>query len=276
MKKDTIKKIIIMGLSMGLVVSLSACGNSGKAEGGNTIKISGSTSVGPLMEKVSEIYSENNGVNIEINQVGSSSGIKDVLGGVAEIGMVSRDLKDEEKESLDETVIAYDGITVIVNTNNNLDNLSVEEVKSIFTGEIKNWSEVSSNLTGEIVVVSREDGSGTRGAFQEIIGYESEELIGNAMIVNSNGALKEAVSGNENSIGFISFEYLDEKVNALNIDNVEPKAELVKSGDYKISRPFLLINRLDDVSEESQKLINFILSEEGQTIVSENGLISIK
>lgn len=276
MKKNTIKKIITMGLSMGLVVSLSACGNSGKAEGGNTIKVSGSTSVGPLMEKVSEIYSENNGLNIEINQVGSSSGIKDVLGGVAEIGMVSRDLKDEEKESLDETVIAYDGIAVIVNTNNNLGNLSLEEVKGIFTGEIKNWSEVSSNLTGEIVVVSREEGSGTRGAFQEIIGYESEELIENAMIVNTNGALKEAVSGNESSIGFMSFEYLDEKVNALSIDNVEPKAELVKSGDYKISRPFLLINRLDDVSEESQKLINFILSEEGQAIVSENGLISIK
>lgn len=249
-------------------------GNSGKS---TTISISGSTSVGPLMEKIAEKYeSDNSNVSIEINQVGSSAGIKDAINGVSEIGMSSRELKSEEEKEVKSTVIAYDGIAIITNKNNPIKNITLDQIKGIFTGEITNWSEIEGGKDAPIVVASREEGSGTRDAFQEIVGYKSEELRADAMISNGNGGLKETVVGNENAIGFVSFEYLDDKVNIVNVENVEPKADLVKSGEYKISRPFLLATKEGSLSENGQKLIDFILSDEGQAIVKENKLIPVK
>ena len=125
-------------------------------------------------------------------------------------------------------------------------------------------------------MVSREEGSGTRDAFQEIVGYKSENLVSSAMIANATGAVKQTVVGNENAIGFVSFEYLDDEVNIVNVENIEPKAELVQSGEYKISRPFILVNKEGNLSEEGQKFIDFILSEEGQTMVEDNKAIPIK
>ena len=258
------------------------CGNdkaSGESTGekSTTISISGSTSVGPLMEKIAEKYeSDNSNVSIEINQVGSSAGIKDAINGVSEIGMSSRELKTEEEKEVKPTVIAYDGIAIITNKNNQIKNITLEQIKGIYTGKITNWKEIEGGKDAPIVVASREEGSGTRDAFQEIVGYKSEELKTDAMISNGNGGLKETVIGNENAIGFVSFEYLDDKVNIVNVENVEPKADLVKSGEYKISRPFLLATKEGNLSENGQKLIDFILSDEGQTIVKENKLIPVK
>ncbi|MDZ7548887.1 substrate-binding domain-containing protein, partial [Clostridium perfringens] len=128
------------------------------------------------------------------------------------------------------------------------------------TGKITNWKEIEGGKDAPIVVASREEGSGTRDAFQEIVKYKSEELRSDAMISNGNGGLKEMVAGNENAIGFVSFEYLDDKVNIVNVEGVEPNADLVKSGQYKISRPFLVLSKEGDLTEAGQKLIDFILS----------------
>ena len=248
------------------------CGSNednNKASNGDsvTISISGSTSVGPLMEKIQEKYEEeNSNVTLEIQQNGSGAGIKDVISGISEIGMSSRELKDEEKTSVQGTTVAYDGIALLVNPNNPVKNISLDDVRKIYTGEITNWKELGGK-DSPIVVVSREEGSGTRDAFQEIVGYKSEELKKDATISDGSGAVKTTVAGNENAIGFASFEYIDNTVSALSVNDVEPTAENVKAGQYKISRPFILVTKEDTLTEEGQKLIDFVLSNEGQQIV---------
>lgn len=271
-------KVII---SLLLITSIIFVGCGRKNEEDTTISdkitVSGSTSVGPLMEKEAEKFKEENvGINVEINQLGSSAGIKDAITGTVQIGMSSRDLKEQEKaEGLIEVEIAYDGIAIITNKSNKIKSLTMTQVKDIYTGKITNWKDVGGK-DGAIVVVSREDGSGTRDAFQEIVGYTSEELVKDAQIGDGSGNIKTTVSGNEHAIGFISFEYIDDSINAVKIDDIEPTASNVKNDSYKVSRPFLLVYKEDNLKENGNKLINFILSEEGQKIVEENGLIRIK
>ena len=277
MKRKSLKLLCTALLVTMVGGTFVGCGSNSEESGSSTISISGSTSVGPLMGKLAEKFeSENSNVSIEINEVGSSAGIKDAINGVSEIGMSSRELKTEEASSVKATIIAYDGIAIITNKNNPIKNITIDQIKGIYTGKITNWNQIEGGKDAPIVVVSREEGSGTRDAFQEIVGYKSEELLQDAMIANATGAVKETVAGNVNAIGFVSFEYLDDKVNIVNVENVEPKAELVQSGEYKISRPFILVNKADGLSEDGQKLIDFILSEEGQKLVKENKAIPVK
>lgn len=282
MKRKSLKAICSM-LVLGLVsMSLAACGNKTEGEGNAQtenvrIAISGSTSVGPLMEKLAESYEgKNEGVTIEINQVGSSAGIKDAINGVSEIGMASRELKDQEKAEVKGTAIAYDGIALIMNKSNTVKDLTMDQIKGIYTGQITNWKEIEGGKDAPIVVVSREEGSGTRDAFQEIIGYESKDLVKDAMISNGNGGVKETVVGNENAIGFVSFEYLDDSVNVVTVEGAEASAEAVKAGKYKISRPFNIVTKEGNLTENGQKFIDFILGDEGQQIVADNKLIPLE
>ena len=277
-------KLMVGALLVTMVgATFVGCGSNGSSDNNTasnkdatTISISGSTSIGPLMEKIQEKYEEeNSGVTLEIQQNGSGAGIKDVISGISEIGMSSRELKDDEKTSVQGTIVAYDGIALLVNPENPVKNISLEDVKKIYTGEITNWKELGGD-DSTIVVVSWEEGSGTRDAFQEIVGYESEELLKDATISDGSGAVKTTVAGNKNAIGFASFEYIDNTVAALNIDDVEPTADNVKSGSYKISRPFILVTKEDSLTEDGQKLIDFALSDEGQQIVEENKLITIE
>lgn len=274
-----LNKRISLVMSCLLVGTLAVgCGSSGnESKNENVITVSGSTSVGPSVELVAEKFMANNeGISVEVQQLGSSAGIKNAVEGVTEIGMASRDLKQEEKSAgLTETEMAIDAIAVITNKANPVKNLSKEQVKDIYTGKITNWKELGGN-DAPIVVVSREDGSGTRGAFEEIVGYESAELTKDATIGNGSGNIKSTVEGNENAIGYVSGSYVDEKVNLLTIDNQEMTDENIKAGNYPIARPFLLVYKEDKISENSKKFIDFILSDEGQAIVEEEGLISVK
>ena len=260
------KKIATLLMGTMLIGSLAVgCGSSdgSASQDSNKVTISGSTSVGPVVEVLGEDFSaKNEGISVEVQQIGSSAGIKNAIEGTSQIGMASRDLKDEEKASgLKETQIAIDGIAVITNKNNEVKDLTLEQVKDIYTGKITNWKEVGGK-DAPIVVVSREDGSGTRDGFQENVGFESEELTKDAQISDGSGNIKSIVEGNENSIGYISFGYVDDKVNALTIDGVELTVENVKDNKYPIARPFLLVNKEDKISEEGTKFIEFILSEE--------------
>nr|WP_294575994.1 phosphate ABC transporter substrate-binding protein [uncultured Romboutsia sp.] len=273
------KKIATLLMGTMLIGSLAVgCGSSdgSGSQDSNKITVSGSTSVGPVVEILGEDFTaKNEGISVEVQQIGSSAGIKNAIEGTSQIGMASRDLKDEEKASgLKETQIAIDGIAVITNKNNEVKDLTLEQVKDIYTGKITNWKEVGGK-DAPIVVVSREDGSGTRDGFQENVGFESEELTKDAQISDGSGNIKSIVEGNENSIGYISFGYVDDKVNALTIDGVELTVENVKDNKYAIARPFLLVNKEDKISEEGTKFIEFILSEEGQKIVEDKGFISI-
>jgi phosphate transport system substrate-binding protein len=264
-----------------LAVALTACSNN--AEGGTessneslaTIAISGSTSVGPLAEKLAFKYEENNNAKIEINQIGSSAGITNAINGVSEIGMSSRDLKPEEIDSgLSEVVIAYDGIVVVTHPTNKVKDLTLEQVKSIFTGDVINWKELGGDDM-EIVVVSREDGSGSRDAFQEIVDFSSGELVRSAIIASGNGNIKTTVATNKHAVGFISFEYIDDSIATLDINGVEATAANVLQQTYKLSRPLLFVHKEENLTDAGQQFIDYILSPDGQAIVSETGAIPV-
>ncbi|MCG7336929.1 phosphate ABC transporter substrate-binding protein [Sporosarcina sp. ACRSM] len=277
------KRNVAKGLLMiSLAVILTACGNN--VEGGSgssndhvaTIAISGSTSVGPLAEKLAFNYEENNNVKIEINQIGSSAGITNAINGVSEIGMSSRDLKQEEIDSgLNEVIIAYDGIVLVTHPTNKVKDLTLEQVKQIFTGEVTNWKELGGEDL-EIVVVSREDGSGSRDAFQEIVDYSSGELVRSAIIASGNGNIKTTVAMNKHAVGFISFEYIDDSISTIDINGVEATADNVLQKKYKLSRPFLFVNKEESLTDAGQQFIDYILSPEGQAVVSETGAIPVK
>ena len=276
-----LRKRLIAAVSVVIVASslIIGCGSSdttmSKKGNDTTIAISGSTSVGPLVELEEEEFEANNqGVTIEINQTGSSSGIKDTISGTTEIGMSSRELTNEESKNLKEVTIAVDGIGVVVNKNNPVKNLTLEQIKDIFTGKITNWSEVGGE-DKEIVVVSREEGSGTRTAFQEILNYSTEDTVKNAIVNNSTGATKVMVEENDNDIGYMSIGYIDDSIASVNVDGVESTADNVKSGEYKIQRPFLLVYKEGALSEEGQEFIDFILSDKGQAIVAEENLVTV-
>ncbi len=273
------KRIATLLMGTMLIGSLAVgCGSSdgSVSQDSSKVTISGSTSVGPVVEILEEDFeAKNEGISIEVQQIGSSAGIKNAIEGTSQIGMTSRDLKDEEKASgLKETQIAIDGIAVITNKNNEVKDLTLEQVKDIYTGKITNWKEVGGK-DAPIVVVSREDGSGTRDGFQENVGFESEELTKDAQISDGSGNIKSTVEGNENAIGYISFGYVDDNVNALTIDGVELTTENIKNNTYAIARPFLFVNKEDKISEEGTKFIEYILSDEGQKIVEEKGFISV-
>lgn len=274
-----IKKIKLLAGAM-IIAMIGAvftgCGNNSTSNDGTvTITVSGSTSVGPLMEKIAEKYEEeNSNISIEINQTGSSAGIKDAMDGISQIGMSSRNLKDEEAAKVKATVLAYDGVAVITNTGNSVKELTIGQIRDIFTGKITNWSEVGGS-NASIVVVSREAGSGTRTAFEEGVGYSEEELVKDAIISKGNGDVKTTVSTNENAIGFVSFEYVDDAISSINVNGIEPTAANVKAGSYALSRPFLAVTNEQYITEDSQKLIDYITSEEGQQIVEDNKLITI-
>lgn len=277
------RKTTIGILVLFLAAILSACGqtagnDTGSSSGSKaTVSISGSTSVGPLAEKLAEKFKGNNEkINIEVNQIGSSAGITNATSGVSEIGMSSRDLKEEEKANgLKETIIAYDGIVVVTHPSNKVKDLTLEQVKQIFTGEVTNWSQLGGEDM-EIVVVSREDGSGSRDAFQEIVGYSSGELIRNAIIASGNGNIKTTVATNKHAVGFISFEYIDDSISTLQIDGVEATAENVLQQKYSLSRPFLFVHKEENLTDAGLQFIDYILSSDGQTIVSEAGAIPVK
>ena len=278
----SLKRVKTAILMLSLVAVLSACTsneepNEKASKGsGATVSISGSTSVGPLAEKLAHAYSEQDNTKIEINQIGSSAGITNAISGVSEIGMSSRDLKEEERASgLEEIVIAYDGIVVVTHPTNKVKDLTIEQVKKIFTGKVTNWKELGGDDL-EIVVVSREDGSGSRDAFQEIVDYSSGELIRNAIIASGNGNIKTTVGNNKHAVGFVSFEYIDESISTIDINGVAATAENVLKKQYNLSRPFLFVHKEGQLTKAGQRFIDFILSEDGQLIAAEAGAIPIK
>jgi phosphate transport system substrate-binding protein len=240
------------------------------------LTLSGATSVEKVgLGLIEEFMALNPGVVGTYESIGSSGGVKNAVDGVTQIGTSSRDLKDEEKAwGLEELTIAYDGIAVIVNPANPVEDLTVEQITKIYKGEITNWKEVGGN-DEEIVVVSREDGSGTRGAFEELLDFEGQ-LTQNALIAEGNGNVQSTVAGNPKAIGYVSFSSLDNTIKPLKVEGVEPIAEDVINGTYKISRPFIFVYKEENLTEPAKAFLDFVMSEEGQNIIEENGAIRVK
>lgn len=246
-----------------------------KAATSGKVTVVGSTSVQPLAQLLGDNYSKTSGVKVDIQGVGSTAGIKAIHEGTCDIGTSSRELTKEEKAwGLKETVIAMDGIAVIVNPKNKVADLTKDQVVKIFKGEIKNWKEVG-GIDKEIIVVSREAGSGTRGAFEELLKLQKKEgdktislVIDNALIAEGNGSVMANIAGKENAIGYMSMGMVDaKKVSKVKIDGVEATEDNVKADKYAIKRPFLMLTSATP-SKDTQAFIDYILGKDGQAIVA--------
>jgi phosphate transport system substrate-binding protein len=261
-----------VSLLLAAVLLLSACNGAGEG----AVSLAGSTTVQPVAERLAEAFEATDpGLQIDVQGGGSSVGIKSAGEGTVDIGMASREIKDSESVEFPNLVIhtiARDGISIVVHADVAVDGLTVEQVRDIFAGAITNWSEVG-GPDRQIVVVSREEGSGTRGAFEEMV-MDEDVIVDTAILQPSNGAVKTTVSTTDDAIGFLSFGYLDDTVKALSIDGVEATVDNAKSGIYPIVRP---LNMLTDGEPEGEvgAFLDFALSDQGQAIVEEEGYLAV-
>lgn len=248
---------------------LTGCGSGEKG----TVSTDGSTSMEKVIGSLGEAFQENNeGITFTYNPTGSGSGITAVSEGKCDIGLSSRRLKESELAlGLEEMVLAIDGIAVVVNPGNPVADLSMEQIAAIYTGQITNWSEAG-GTDGEIVVIGREAGSGTRDGFESITGTEGTCVLRQEL--TSTGGVIAAVESNENAIGYASLASVNESVTALSVDGVTPSPETVLDGTYAIQRPFVLVTRSGEkLSGSAQKFMDYALSAEAGPIIEKAGAV---
>ena len=261
------KKFISMILTAVLALSLVACGSEKQQ-----VATDGSTSMSKVIGSLAEAFEAKSGIEVSYNGSGSGSGIKAAQSGTCDIGLSSRALKDDEKEAgLTGTVLAYDGIAVIVKPENPVNDLDLETIAKIYTGEITNWSEIGGNDT-EIVLIGREAGSGTRSGFEEIVGVE--DACQYRQELTSTGDVITAVAGNPGAIGYASVASVKDTVKALSVGGVAPTEETVKDGSYTIQRPFVLVTvEGKALSDAAQKFFDYITSGEANDIIITAGVV---
>ena len=278
------KKVLGVLLTLVLCLGLTGCGGSddsstdtSNGDVSGNVSLNGSTSMEPfvngLSEAIREVYPN---LVLEPQFTGSGAGIEAVTNGTADIGNSSRSLTDEEKAGgLEENIVAIDGIAVIVHPDNDVEDLTTDQLKKIYTGEITNWSEVG-GVDEAIVVVGREAGSGTRGAFEEILGVE--DACKYAQELNETGAVVAKVGETEGAIGYVSLDNVKDSVKALKLDGVEASEETIKDGSYSLQRPFVMATKgkISEQSEAVQAIFEFIDSEAGQKGIEQVGLVSAK
>ncbi len=271
MKKT--KRVLALATAAIMSVSLLAgCSNSTSG----TVSTDGSTSMEKVIGTLGEAFEKNNeGVTFTYNPTGSGSGIKAVQEGRCDIGLSSRALKDEEKASgLTETVLAYDGIAIIVNPENPIADLSLENIAAIYTGEITNWSEVGGK-DAEIVLIGREANSGTRDGFESITG--TKDACKYRQELTSTGDVITTVSSNPDAIGYASLAAVKDNVKALSVAGVAPTEDTVKDGSYVVQRPFVMVTKTDaKLSDVAQKFFDFALSEDASDLISSAGAVATK
>ena len=240
-----------------------------------SVSTDGSTSMEKVIGSLGEVFQEETGITFTYNPTGSGSGIKAVSEGRCDIGLSSRELKAEEAESgLTGTVLAYDGIAIIVNPENTVEDLTSETLAKIYTGEITNWSEVG-GVDGEIVLIGREAGSGTRDGFESITG--TEDACKYRQELTSTGDVITTVAQNPNAIGYASLASVKDTVKAVSVDGVVPSEETIKDGSYVVQRPFVLVTKTDAaLSEGAQQFFDYITSDAAVEIISAAGVVAAK
>ena len=241
-----------------------------------TVTTDGSTSMEKVIGALGESFEgENSKATFTYNPTGSSAGITAVAEGRCDIGLASRALKDEEKsQGLKETVLAYDGIAVIVNPENGVDGLTVEQIADIYTGKITNWKDVGGS-DAEIVLIGREAGSGTRDGFESITG--TEDACKYRQELSSTGDVITTVANNPNAIGYASLASIKDTVKALEVDGVAPSEDTVKDGTYKVQRPFMLITKTDaQLSDVAQAFFDYVTSADANAVISAAGAVPAK
>ena len=262
---------VLLPFIMGLLIS---CGsNNSSSTGMQKITVAGSTSVMPFTEKLAEHFMlDSRDVTIDVQGGESTAGIQAVINRTVDIGMSSRELKDDEKV-LNRIVICYDGIVVVVHKNNPVTALTLDQIRGIFSGNISNWRQLGW-VNRKIDAVSREEGSGTRGAFEELI-MKDKEINDSTMVQDSNGSVKEVVATDPYAVGYISMGLVDEKVKPVSIDGIRPSIQTIRSGQYKIVRPFLYLTN-GQPNKRARRFIDYVLSRDGgQRILKNEGLVGV-
>ena len=275
------KKIIPVLCAAVMALSLFAgCGqkanDNGTTAAGGTVATDGSTSMEKVIGALGESFMEaNKGTTFTYNPTGSGSGIQAVSEGRCDIGLSSRALKDDEKATLTETVVALDGIAMIVNPENPVSDLTVEQIADIYTGKITNWSEVGGN-DAEIVLIGREAGSGTRDGFESITGTKDACKLDQEL--TSTGGVIEAVAGNPNAIGYASLSAVEGKntVKAVTVGGVACTEETVLNGSYAIQRPFVLVTKTGEtLSPAAQAFFDYATSSAASQLIKAAGAVPV-
>ena len=264
------KRLSLLITLLLFVIMLVGCGQTKQS-----VATDGSTSMSKVIGALSETFQKDTGIEVTYNATGSGAGIEAVEAGRCDIGLSSRKLKDEEKaKGLEETVLALDGIAIIVNPQNNITDLSVENVSKIYTGEITNWKEIGGE-DAEIVIIGREAGSGTRDGFESIT--DTKDKCKYRQELTSTGDVITTVAGNPNAIGYASLASVKETVKAVSIDGVKPSEETIKDGSYVVQRPFVLVTKKDAKLSESAKLFfDYVTSKDANEIISNAGAVPVK
>lgn len=267
----------IIGIIVALIIIVGAYFVLAGGSSQQTINIAGSTSVQPVAEKLATAYMQKNpGVKINVQGGGTSVGIKSAQDGTAQIGTASSKPKDSDAQGLVQTQIAKDGIVVVVNKANPLEDLTIDQAKSIFGGNVTEWTQVTGASGGKINVITREDGSGTRDGFQNIVmgGKNGTSIVKSAVVQSSTEAIAQAVKGDSNAIGYISLASVSGDVKAVKISGVAPSEATVSDGTYKITRPFIFLTK-GNPTGEVKKFIDWVMSPEGQSIVKQTGAVPV-
>lgn len=261
---------LIIGIFAGCKGAVSKPQNSKQ-----TVSTDGSTSMEKVMGYLSESYmSDNENVTVTYNPTGSGAGIQAVAEGRCDIGLASRNLKDDEKANLNETVVAIDGIAVIVNNQNTIDDLTIEQIAGIYKGEITNWKELG-GADAPIVLIGREAASGTRDGFESITG--TEDLCKYSQELTSTGDVVQTVSSNPNAIGYASLASVGETVKAVKVEGVTPTTDTIQNGEYKIQRNFVFVTRKDDkLNESAQNFFDFAANGQADDLIVKAGAVPVK
>ena len=308
MKRTTLTRSMATAMTAAMVLGLTACGSTEEtaqnteetttvtaetpastetastetvaeettADLSGTITMAGSTSMEKLANAVAESFMEKYpNVTVTAEFTGSSAGVESLLAGSVNIGNSSRALKDSEKESgAVENIVAIDGIAVITDSANAVADLTKEQLAGIYTGQITNWSEIGGEDSA-IVVVGREAGSGTRGAFEELLEIEDQCAYANEL--DSTGAVMAKVASTPGAIGYVSLDVLDDTVKAFALEGVEPTVDNIKAGNYFLSRPFVMATKGEIAEQDAlvQELFNYLASDEGKEVITAVGLITV-
>lgn len=267
------KKIVSLIIAAILVCTLLVgCSESGGTANSGTVATDGSTSMSKVIGALGEAFENDNGITVTYNATGSGAGIQAVQENRCDIGLASRNLKDQEKASgLEQTVLAYDGIAIIVNPENTVKELDLETIAKIYTGEITNWKDVGGNDT-EIVVIGREAGSGTRDGFESIT--NTEDSCQYRQELTSTGDVITTVAGNPNAIGYASLASVNDTVKSVTVEGVDPSEETIKDGSYVVQRPFVLVTKKDTkLSESAQKFFDYVTSKDANEIIIGAGVV---
>jgi phosphate transport system substrate-binding protein len=264
----------IIGVILVLLVAPGCNSSSQTTSGtGRPLCVAGSTSIQPFAEKLAEIYMHRNPqARIDVQGGGSSAGIYAATHGAADLGASSRELLGEEKK-LVEIPIAHDGIAVIVHPSNPLTTIGLTEIRKIFSGAVKDWSGLGLPPHA-IDLITREEGSGTREAFEHLV-MGKQEITPAALVQDSNGSVREIVAGDPYALGYISAGLVDQRVKVLAIDGVFPTRENIKNHTYKLVRRFLLVARVEPAGS-CKAFLDFVLGPNGQKVLESEGLVGIK